>query len=466
VRGVTEVKRSVFGAVAFAAVALSVVFIGSAGAKPAPPPASSGGCPSGSLSNYPTSGIVGYSITNATNTTSTYKFFSQNQNPTGGVPGLQGYCVYTTPAPKSDTTTGGDVPTWKASKPATNFGFTRPGGESTNIPLDGNTYTVGFATWTGSAPAPAAQQVLLHLSGSAAGVCNGLPSCFVRPTLTAGPICDAGTGNTRAGYNALPTDIGLKCPPQDSYSFEGLLPTKEFGDQVQLNTTSGTTFDKMTVSFASFGCGDSGHWYDLNGDCMTSANTTFTIPDGNNVGSGGLHARLYSVKPDGSVDAQLGVDAVNNNPIPFRPSADNVKCVNPGTDANGGDDRGKWYNAAANLCMNSYPFLVSFDFSGQNITVPANDTVVWTVWYDTSNAGMFPLGNNTACRIAGDPGCGYDSLNVGSWTFANAPYAGTDVVPAEAWVDDGLGGGLIAHTNSVDFTDYTPAKPLAEITLK
>jgi hypothetical protein len=161
------------------------------------------------------------------------------------------------------------------------------------------------------------------------------------------------------------------------------------------------------------------------------------------------------VKPDGTADQLLGT-AVNNDAIPYRPSADNTNCVEVGTDSNGGDDRGKWYNVAADLCQNGYQFNVTFDLSG--INVPAGGTVIWTVTFNTSNSGINPLGNATACRIAGNPGCGYDSLNVGSWTFANAEYAGTDVVDDEAWVD--MGSGLTAASG------YTNFKPLAKITLK
>jgi hypothetical protein len=150
-------------------------------------------------------------------------------------------------------------------------------------------------------------------------------------------------------------------------------------------------------------------------------------------------------------------EAVNNDPIPYRPSADPVKCTDPGTDSNQGDDTGKWYNAAADLCQNGYQFNVTFDFS--SIAVPAGGTVIWTVTYNTSNSGINPLGNGTTCRIAGTPGCGYDSLNVGTWTYPNAEYAGTDVDDAQAWVD--MGGGLIADTD-----DYTTIKPLAKITLQ
>jgi hypothetical protein len=437
-------KRSLFGTVAIAAVALSVVLIGAASAAKPPPAPSSGGCPNGNVANYPESSIVGADF-EINGSTTKYTFGSVDQNSNTTVPGLVGYCVYVNTAPASDTTAGGDVPTWKASKPGKSFGFTRPGGESTNIPLDGNTYTVGFATWTGTVPAT--QTILLHVSGTAANVCNGLPSCYVRPTLELGPICDAGKGSSDFAYNAMPFDIYNGCPPLDSYSFEGQLPTKEFGDEVQLAGT-GTKIKSMTVSFDSWGCGTSGHWYDTNGACTTGSETFLIPPNGTD--PAGIRANIYDGTGD-TVGALLGT-ATNTGPFPFRPSADNVKCVNPGTDVNGGDDRGKWYNALANRCLNGFAFPVTFDFSSLNIDVPASGKVIWTVTYNTSNSGTTPFGNLTACRIAGDPGCGYDSLNVDDWTFANAPYAGGDVNPDAQWIDRGLGGGLAAETGHTGFT--------------
>jgi hypothetical protein len=147
--------------------------------------------------------------------------------------------------------------------------------------------------------------------------------------------------------------------------------------------------------------------------------------------------------PLGTAVGKTGIGA-NQDEMPFRPSWDQAKCLAAGTDANGGNDTGKWYDAASNLCLNGYPFPVTFDFSSQNIAVPAGGKVIWTVWYDTTNSGRFPLGA-LPCRTdnGGDPGCGYDSLNVADWTFTNAPnndaYAGTDVDPAAQWIDRGTG---------------------------
>ena len=82
-------------------------------------------------------------------------------------------------------------------------------------------------------------------------------------------------------------------------------------------------------------------------------------------------------------------------------------------------------------CQNSLATKLTFDFSGQNVTLPADGKVVWTVAFDTSTAGYNPIGVQPCS--ATDPGCPYDSLNVGVMTFPGAPYAGTDTVEDEAF---------------------------------
>jgi len=468
-------KRTFFGAVAVAAVALTLVFIGSAGAAK-PPPTGNGGCPSGSLSNYPTSGIVGYSVTNdAGNTTSTYKFFSQNQNPTGGVPGLQGYCVYTATAPKSDTTTGGDVPTWKASKPAKSFGFTRPGGESTNIPLDGKTYTVGFATWAnGSAPAPAAQQILLHLSGSAAAVCNGLPSCYVRPTQA--PPCS--TGDSTVAYNAMPSDVVNCVNPGIGFEAQSV---SEFGNAVNLSSSAGSNLASFNMDMQSFAC-QTGHW---NGNPDDSSNTvepcqftdstnpTFQWP---------VTANIYAVNGDGSPGALLATSGPVNQTIPYRPAHDGTgHCANLDNNSNSGN---RWWNPAAlggaGACQSSIATVLSFSSftaPGGGAVAPLPGQVIWTVSFATTDNGttVSPPQGVQACssgpdlRFPGlaDGGCPYDSLNPGdngnsggtdfpASHITNAPYAGSDVTTGVAYLNQG-GTGLQSQTG------WAGLRPLGEI---
>ena len=124
-----------------------------------PPPTTSGGCPTNftilpQRRKRPRGGRLVYHLQEVPQTLRLGAALR-------GIPGLVGYCVYTGTASTGVTAT---YDSWKASKPGKSFGFTRPGGESTNIPLNGNTYTVGNATWpTGTVPAT--QTILLHISG-------------------------------------------------------------------------------------------------------------------------------------------------------------------------------------------------------------------------------------------------------------------------------------------------------------
>jgi hypothetical protein len=410
-------KRSLFGAVALAAVALSVVFIGSAGAAKPPPPASSGGCPNGSLANYPTSGIVGATFATSGHTT-TYKFTSQDQSPTNGVPGLVGYCVYVATAPKTVATTvkGSDGSVWQASKPGTSFGFTRSGGESSNIPLDGKTVDpIGTATWANNVTVPTTQNFLLHISGPQ---CNGSPTCYVRPTLAFGPICNAASSaDANAAYNDIPKDVTKNACGPPSEAFQGN-STSEFGDVVGLVNSAGSHTVSMTVDFQSYAC-QSGTWH--TGDCSSASGTTFNVP-ASFPDPEGIRANLYEVGPnDQNGNPTLGnlIATANADPaIPYRPSADNVNCT--------GADAGKWSDGAA--CRNSISYPVTFSgFSNPGYTFAANQKVIWTVAFNTSTWGYHPNG------VADGPA---DSLNVGTKTFysGSTPFAGTQVDPASAFV--------------------------------
>ncbi len=83
------------------------------------------------------------------------------------------------------------------------------------------------------------------------------PWHLLRPSGTKpGPVCDAGSGDTGAAYNAYPKDV-LNCGPP-SYAFEAN-STTEFGDKVTLDATA-SALNSMNVDFKSYGCGDSGNW--------------------------------------------------------------------------------------------------------------------------------------------------------------------------------------------------------------
>jgi hypothetical protein len=226
----------------------------------------------------------------------------------------------------------------------------------------------------------------------------------------------------------------------------------EFGNGVSVS--GGPNIKTLTVDFQSYGCSDSGHWN--SGNCVTTPGDTFTIPQEGQVQ--GITANLYEVNDDGSVGALLvNGTAKNTDPIPYRPSAD-PSC----TDA----DAGKFRNAGG-FCVNSLSHLITFDF-GSGATIPPDGEVIWTVTFNTSNSGYVPLGA-LDCRDdgagpdpdgAGNPGCGYDSLNVGALTYGNAPYAGGDLN-----ADDVIWNQTAAPIAGLDPTpDWTPYTPLAQIT--
>ncbi len=144
-------------------------------------------CPS--LSGKVASNLVGASFSTSGSTT-TYKFSSANESSSGGVPGLQEYCVYPqgsspllpTLANIMPQAVGANGSAWDKSLGGDNFSFDRPNGAPSNIPLDGSTVTMGTATWSGSVPT--SQTILLHINDAAE--CDKLYSgnpgtCFVLP---------------------------------------------------------------------------------------------------------------------------------------------------------------------------------------------------------------------------------------------------------------------------------------------
>lgn len=416
-----------------ATAATTMFAVGMAGTASA---ASGNGCPSTkTAASLKTASNVAASFS-TTGTTTTYKFSSlTDENPAGGVPGLMKYCVYPTAASQPATTTvaatGFNGAAWNEGTGSNNFGFVRPGGDKSNIPLDGKTTTMGTATWS---TVPTDQAIVLHINDPT--VCTNLyggtaATCFVKP-LT-GPICDH--GDTNVAYNAMPFDV-VDCYTA-ALGFEAQ-STAEFGDEVTLGSGAGT-FQQVSlkVLFASYGCSVSGHWY--SGDCVSGSNTTFPVD---------ITANIYD---PGNLTTPIATVTNQSQPIPFRPSADNVNCT--------GADAGKWFNTAAGRCQNSIGTVVTFNFPAP-VTLPSE--VVWTVAFNTTHIGYNPIGQNTTC-FTSPGGCGYDSLNVGTTSFTNAPYAGTDVSEAQAFQSVNPCYLCTPPGPLQAVTDFTGFRPLGEI---
>jgi hypothetical protein len=250
-------------------------------------------------------------------------------------------------------------------------------------------------------------------------------------TALASPSASAG-GSARAVYNAIPSKVSGNVPSfgAEAYAWN------EFGDEVGLGGTA-RTLQSMSVVLSSWGC-ESGHWY--SGDCLTTPGATFPVD---------LTFTIYD--NSGTPGAVLATHPQTVN-VPYRPSASTI-C---------GD--GRWYNSKDRTCYNGLPQTIKMTFSGVTLT----DQVIWSVAYNTTHYGYSPFTETTACFQATvvtsgtyDPtagGCGYDSLNVGAFSFPNAPYVGTDLDEALAFVCRTAGCSMEG--------DYTGYRPLGRIVAK
>lgn len=407
------------------------------------------GCPSSkTASSVLAASNVAASFSNSGNTT-TYTFTSlQNQNPVAGVPGLIRYCVYPKPASPLPTAItvaahGDNGALWLSAKGKGNFAFVRPGGNKSNIGLNGTTTTMGTATWS---TLPDSQTIILHINDPA--VCQQLypgsttGTCFVKPST--GPICNA--GDSTIAYNVMP--FGAENCSKPSWGFEAR-STNEFGDQVFLKASTPRTLDSLKVLFHSYACSDSGHWDGVGGLCVTTK-STYPVT---------ITASIYAADTSNSpatVGALLARETLSFD-LPYRPSA-NPACPDPA----------QWYNPVAGYCQ--YGISKVLTFNNWNVQAPAGalpDSVIWTVAFNTTDWGYNPIGSPGVgnCALTTLPGCPYDSLNVGTTDFTNAPYAGSsDAATDGAFVSAGGTSAPLVRNTVAYGSGWSGYTPLAAIT--
>ncbi|MEK7133543.1 MAG: hypothetical protein AAB804_00565 [Patescibacteria group bacterium] len=209
---------------------------------------------------------------------------------------------------------------------------------------------------------------------------------------------------------------------------------KEFGGQIQLAGTDRND-PIVTVLMSSWGC-ESGHWY--SGDCTTTPAATFSHP---------ITLNIYNVNGDNS-PGTLITTATQTFDIPLRPSADGTNCT--------GGNAGKWYNGST--CFNGFATPVSFNLTG--VILP--DKVIVSVAYNTTHYGVSPIGESAPCYTSSG-GCGYDSLNVGTYSSASV---GSYPLPADAYqsstwsgayCDGGTGGTGTFRLDAGCWTGFQPA---------
>jgi hypothetical protein len=176
----------------------------------------------------------------------------------------------------------------------------------------------------------------------------------------------------------------------------------------------------MSVVLVSWGC-ESGHW--TSGDCVTTPGATFNVP---------LTFTIYADNA-GSPGFVLAQET-QTIPVLYRPSA-SAQCT--------GADAGKWYSSKDRTCYNGFAQTVKMTLPG--MTLP--DHVIWSVAYNTTDYGYAPVGATTCSSTPA--GCGYDSLNVGTWSAPKAPFAGTDINADQAFMNS-------LYASSTGWTQYRP----------
>jgi uncharacterized protein YjdB len=267
-------------------------------------------------------------------------------------------------------------------------------------------------------------------------------------TMTVTLTCDIGV--TTTAYNAIPFGA-VNCAPVNNEAFQAQ-QISEFGNAVTLATGTGRTLVSLNVLFASYGCGVSGFWSDPINLCVTDpANPTFQWP---------ITANIYANACPGPTPClgSLLATVTQTQTIPFRPSADPT-CPDPT----------KFRNSLNTIspggCQSNIRAVLTFTgFTlSTGVTTLPND-VIWTVAFNTSNYGLMPMpcGNS-------NPGCGYDSLNVGAQSFTGAPYAGTNTDPNGAFLNSLSPGAYCPNTTGgtgvlrLDTGCWGPYTPLGEV---
>lgn len=194
--------------------------------------------------------------------------------------------------------------------------------------------------------------------------------------------------------------------------------TNALGDRVQL-AEGGRVLDSATVTMSSWACED-GHHGD--GTCVTTPGATFDHP---------LTFTVYEVGADGVVGDEVA-SLTDVFAIPYRPST-TQECQDAGKTGWGED------------CASGIAHNVTFDFSGQDVTLP--DEFVYAVSFNTDTYGANPIGS------AGP----WSSLNVGLNTDPSAPSVGTDVNADVLYWDSTYGGRAAGLATDSGWTGYTPA---------
>jgi hypothetical protein len=220
-----------------------------------------------------------------------------------------------------------------------------------------------------------------------------------------------------------------------SVGFESVAAS-EVGGQVQFAGTARKS-PKVKVVMSSWACQRNTY---QSGLCSTTPGATFSVP---------LTVTAYKVGANDEPAARIA-SVTQNFAMPYRPSANNTKCIN--------GDAGKWYKSADSKCYNGKAFTRTVSLG--SATLP--DKVIIGIAYNTTHYGYSPIGESAGCYST-SAGCGYDALNVG---LSGSVSTGTQPLPDDAYLnssqadmycDGGTSGTGSFRLDKCCWTDSQPA---------
>jgi hypothetical protein len=198
-----------------------------------------------------------------------------------------------------------------------------------------------------------------------------------------------------------------------SQAFEAT-QTSQFGNEITL--TRSAKIASVVVTMSSWGC-QSGAW--SNDTCSTTPGSKFNEPITLN-----LYQAPSNPNSNNGAPGTLILSVTKTFAIPYRPSANNTKCV--------GAESGAWFDTKLGECFNGMATNITFSLSSLKLTLPK--TLVFGIAYNTSDYGAHPYGDATACHGTSE-GCGYDSLNVGLSYDPDNLNVGTDPNFGTNWIN-------------------------------
>jgi hypothetical protein len=221
----------------------------------------------------------------------------------------------------------------------------------------------------------------------------------------------ATTASSKVLYNSLVTSPG-NLP---SIGFEAT-QAAQFGNEITL--TRSAKVATVVVTMDSWGC-QSG-----TGDtCTTTPGGTFSEQITLNIFQAPTSNPTTQLDDLGNgVPGATILSVTKTFAIPYRPSANNTKCV--------GDESGNWFDTKNAECFPGLATNITFNLGSLHVTLP--QTFVFGIAYNTSDYGADPYGDSTACHTPTDE-CGYDSLNVGLSYDPDNLNVGSNTYPGYVW---------------------------------